>query len=103
MTLSSSARGKRRIHAKPNGLEIAACRPWLDAEIAAIRPRLIVCLGATAAHDLLGRQFRVTQRRGEVIHRPDGIDVTATVHPSSIPRAPDDTPGEGRWPSSCTT
>ena len=61
-------RGKRRIHAKPNGLEIAACRPWLDAEIQAVRPALVVCLGATAAQALLGRDFRVTRHRGEVTH-----------------------------------
>jgi DNA polymerase len=82
-------RGKRRIHAKPNGLEIAACRPWLDAEIETVRPRLIVCLGATAAQALLGRDFRVTRHRGEVIDRPDGTRVTATVHPSSILRIED--------------
>ncbi len=83
-------RGKRRIHAKPNGLEIAACRPWLDAEIEAVRPALIVCLGATAAQALLGRDFRVTRHRGEVLRRADGTAVTATVHPSSILRMPDE-------------
>jgi DNA polymerase len=83
-------RGKRRIHAKPNGLEVAACRPWLDAEIMAVRPQLIVCLGATAAQALLGRDFRVTKHRGEVIRLADGTPVTATVHPSSILREPDD-------------
>ncbi len=83
-------RGKRRIHAKPNGLEIAACRPWLDAEIAAVRPGLVVCLGATAAQALLGRDFRVTRHRGEVLSLPDGTRVTATVHPSSILRMPDE-------------
>jgi len=81
-------RGKRRIHAKPNGLEIAACRPWLDAEIEALRPDLVVCLGATAAQALLGRDFRVTKHRGEVLSLPDGTRVTATVHPSSILRMP---------------
>jgi DNA polymerase len=60
-------RGKRRIHKKPNAMEIAACRPWLDAEIAVVRPQVVVCLGATAAQDLLGRNFKVTQHRGELI------------------------------------
>lgn len=83
-------RGKRRIHKKPNAAEIAACRPWLDAEIAAIEPRVIVCLGATAAQTLLGRQFRVTQRRGELIESSLAPHVMATVHPSSILRAPDE-------------
>jgi DNA polymerase len=83
-------RGKRRIHAKPNGLEVAACRPWLDAEIAAVRPDLIVCLGATAAQALLGRDFRLTRHRGEVLRLDDGTPVTATVHPSSILRERDD-------------
>ena len=83
-------RGKRRIHKKPNAAEIAACRPWLDAEIAAIHPRVIVCLGATAAQALLGGQFRVTQHRGEWLKSPLAPLVMATVHPSSILRAPDD-------------
>jgi uracil-DNA glycosylase len=84
-------RGKRRIHKKPNAAEIAACRPWLDAEIAAIRPAVIVCLGATAAQALLGKDFRVTQQRGEFIESPLAPYVAATVHPSSILRAPDET------------
>jgi uracil-DNA glycosylase len=83
-------RGKRRIHKKPNAAEIAACRPWLDAEIAAIRPKIIVCLGATAAQSLLGKDFRVTQHRGEFIDSPLAPYVAATVHPSSILRAPDE-------------
>ncbi|HEY0382636.1 MAG TPA: UdgX family uracil-DNA binding protein [Candidatus Elarobacter sp.] len=83
-------RGKRRIHAKPKVIEIRACAPWLDSEIAAVKPRLIVALGATAAGALLGPAFRVTQRRGEVVSRPPGPSVVATVHPSSILRAPDD-------------
>ena len=83
-------RGKRRIHKKPNAVEIAACRPWLDAEIAALAPRVIVCLGATAAQALLGKDFRVTQRRGELVPSPLAPHVTATVHPSSILRAPDE-------------
>src|SRR3954470_6249290 len=82
-------RGKRRIHKKPNAMEIAACRPWLDAEIEAVRPEVIVCLGATAAQALLGKQFRVTKSRGEIIEA-EGKTMLATVHPSSILRAPDD-------------
>ncbi len=80
-------RGKRRIHAKPNAVEITACRPWLDAELDLIRPRVLVCLGATAAQALLGRAFRVTQHRGEWIESPLAPYVMATVHPSSILRA----------------
>ncbi len=83
-------RGKRRIHKKPNAAEIAACRPWLDAEIAAVQPKIIVCLGATAAQSLLGRDFRVTQHRGELLPSTLAPFVMATVHPSSILRAPDD-------------
>src|SRR3954465_4190819 len=82
-------RGKRRIHKKPNAMEIAACRPWLDAEIEAVRPDVIVCLGATAAQGLLGKQFRVTKSRGEIIEA-EGKPMLATVHPSSILRAPAD-------------
>jgi uracil-DNA glycosylase len=83
-------RGKRRIHKKPNAAEIVACRPWLDAEIARLRPRVIVCLGATASQALLGKQFRVTQHRGKFVDSPLAAYVTATVHPSSILRAPDE-------------
>jgi len=83
-------RGKRRIHKKPSAGEIAACRPWLETEIALVKPRAIVCLGATAAQALLGRQFRVTAHRGEFIPSPLATLVLATVHPSSILRAPDD-------------
>jgi len=82
-------RGKRRIHKKPTGIQIAACRPWLDEEIKAVRPKVIVCLGATAAQALLGRNFKVTQDRGKVIST-GAIPIIATVHPSSILRAPDD-------------
>ena len=82
--------GKRRIHKKPSLSEVAACRPWLEAEIAAVRPKIVVCLGATAAQALLGKDFRVTQRRGELIESPLASYVMATVHPSSILRAPDD-------------
>lgn len=83
-------RGKRRIHKKPNAVEIAACRPWLEAEIAVLKPKVVVCLGATAAQALLGRDFRVTQHRGEFVNSPLAPYVMATVHPSSILRAPDD-------------
>jgi DNA polymerase len=83
-------RGKRRIHKKPNAAEIAACRPWLDGEIAALHPEVIVCLGATAAQALLGGDFRVTQHRGEFVKSPLAVSVMATVHPSSILRAPDE-------------
>ncbi|SRR5581483_3400902 len=83
-------RGKRRLHKKPNAHEIRACRPWLNAEIAVVKPHAIVCLGATAAQALLGPQFRVTQHRGEWIDSPLAPRVMATVHPSSILRAPDD-------------
>lgn len=83
-------RGKRRIHQKPNAAEIAACRPWLDAEIAVVQPRIIVCLGATAAQALLGRDFRVTQHRGEFLQSALASVVMATVHPSAILRIPDE-------------
>jgi uracil-DNA glycosylase len=85
-------RGKRRLHAKPSSREIAACRPWLDAELELVRPRVIVCLGATAAQALLGRNFRVTKQRGEVLSGPYG-NVVATYHPAAVLRAPD---GEAR-------
>lgn len=83
-------RGKRRIHKKPNALEISACRPWLEAEIAVTRPEVVVLLGATAAQGILGRDFRVTQHRGEWVSSDVAPFVLATVHPSSILRAPDD-------------
>jgi DNA polymerase len=83
-------RGKRRIHAKPNAVEIAACRPWLDAELELVRPAVLVCLGATAAQALLGRAFRVTASRGRFAESPLAPRVMATVHPSSILRAPDE-------------
>ena len=83
-------RGKRRIHKKPNSAEIGACRPWLEAEIAVVKPDVIVALGATAAHSLLGPKFRVTKQRGEFIPSTLAPYVMATVHPSSILRAPDD-------------
>ena len=83
-------RGKRRIHKKPNSIEIAACRQWLDTEIALVKPDVIVCLGATAAQALLGRDFRVTEKRGQLLPFDTAQNVLATVHPSSILRAPDD-------------
>lgn len=83
-------RGKRRIHKKPNSREINACRPWLNAEIEAVKPRIIVLLGATAAQGVLGRDFRVTQHRGQWVPSELALFVTATVHPSAILRAPDD-------------
>jgi uracil-DNA glycosylase len=84
-------RGKRRIHQKPNWSELAACRPWLDAELEVVRPRVIVCLGATAAQSLLGKSFRVTRQRGEAIDaEPLAEWIVATIHPSSILRQRDD-------------
>ena len=83
-------RGKRRIHAKPNAAEIGACRVWLEVEIALVKPRVLVCLGATAAQALLGKSFKVSQQRGTVVPSPLAPIVSATVHPSSILRAPDD-------------
>lgn len=82
--------GKRRLHQKPNAAEIYACRPWLDAEIALVKPGMLVLLGATAAQALLGRDFRVSLQRGQFIERPGLPLMMATVHPSSILRAPDD-------------
>jgi uracil-DNA glycosylase family protein len=84
------ARGKRRLHKRPGAKHIRACRPWLDQEIAITKPKVIVCLGATAAQALLGANFRLTKHRGELFH-PEGLPpVTATIHPSAILRAPDD-------------
>jgi DNA polymerase len=82
-------RGKRRIHQKPNAAELAACRPWLDAELAVVQPRVLVCLGATAAQALLGRAFRVTKQRGTPVDSPLADVVVATIHPSAILRARD--------------
>ncbi len=84
------ARGKRRIHKKPNYSEISACRQWLDGEIAALQPEILVCLGATAAQALLGKDFSVTREHGKFVKSPLAPLVMATVHPSSILRAPDD-------------
>ena len=83
-------RGKRRIHKKPNSSHIQACRPWLDAEISVTRPRVIICLGATAAQSLLGRNFSVMKHRAEFVPSSLAPHVMATVHPSSILRAPDE-------------
>jgi DNA polymerase len=83
-------RGKRRLHKKPNSLEISACRPWLDAEIKAVKPEVVVLLGATAAQGIMGNQFRVTKQRGQWAQSNIAPLVMATVHPSSILRAPDD-------------
>ncbi len=83
-------KGKRRLHKKPNGREIAACRPWLKAELEVLKPKVLVCLGATAAQALLGKDFRVSQRRGEFVESALAERVVATVHPSSILRAPDE-------------
>lgn len=82
-------RGKKRIHQKPAPGEVRACAPWLHAEIAAVRPAALLCMGATAAQALLGPRFRVTERRGELVAAPWAPVVMATVHPSSILRAPD--------------
>jgi DNA polymerase len=83
-------RGKRRIHKKPDASEISACRPWLEAEISLIKPKMIVCLGATAAQAILGHAYRVTKERGKFVEHPWAPCVTATVHPSAILRAPDE-------------
>lgn len=83
-------RGKRRLHEKPNAQQVRACRPWLEAEITTMRPRLLVLMGATAAQSVLGPTFRVTQHRGKRLPTPLGVPAVATVHPSSILRAPDD-------------
>ena len=83
-------RGKRRIHKKPNSREIAACRPWLEAELRVVRPGLLVCLGATAAQSIFGPTFRVTRDRGKVLESELAPKVVATVHPSSLLRQPDE-------------
>jgi len=86
---SPAPRGKRRIHKKPRSSEINACRPWLDAELQSVKPEVLVCLGATAAQALLGRDFSVTRQRGQLVESTLAPNVVATVHPSSILRAPD--------------
>ena len=88
-TPSPRAGSKVRIHAKPNAAEIKACRPWLESELEVVRPEVVVCLGATAAQALLGRTFKVTQQHGQWVEWPYEPRATATVHPSSILRAPD--------------
>lgn len=82
-------RGKKRIHQKPKTIEIRACEPWLEAELRKVRPQIVVALGATAAQALLGNAFRLTKHRGEILASPLAPKVLATVHPSSILRAPD--------------
>jgi DNA polymerase len=82
-------RGKRRIHKKPSDSEIAACKPWLWAELANIHPQLIVCLGATAARAVIGKEHRLLKERGHFFPHPMAMGVTATVHPSAILRVPD--------------
>ena len=89
-------RGTRRIHQKPSWGEVAACRPWLDAELEVVRPEALVLLGATAAQALLGRSFRVTRQRGEPVESTLAPLVVATIHPSAILRAPDETRGQER-------
>jgi uracil-DNA glycosylase len=84
------SKGKRRIHAKPAPMEIAACLPWLEAELDVVKPAALVCLGATAAQALLGPKFRVTRQRGEWVSARWAPHVMATVHPSAILRAPDE-------------
>src|SRR5882762_7554473 len=83
-------RGKRRIHQKPNSREIAACRPWLEAELRLVEPKLVVCLGSTAGQTIFGPSFRVTKERGKVLSSHLAPKVVATVHPSSLLRQPDE-------------
>ena len=83
-------RGKRRIHKKPSAGEANACRPWLEAELAIIRPEILVCLGATAAQSVFGPEYRVTRERGKFVKHKWAPEATSTVHPSAILRAPDD-------------
>ena len=82
-------RGKRRIHKKPRASEVKACRPWLEAELRAVRPAIVVCLGATAAQSLLGSAFRLMQQRGQIVSSALAPQVVATIHPSAVLRAPD--------------
>src|SRR4030081_2884452 len=83
-------RGKRRLHEKPNAQQVRACRPWLESEIATVKPQIVVLLGGTAAPSVMGPGFRVSRQHGEVMESPLGVPVLATVHPSSILRASDD-------------
>jgi DNA polymerase len=82
--------GKRRLHQKPNAAEITACDPWLRSELMLIKPRILVCLGATATQSLIGKQFRVTQMRGQWLDSPLAEKTIATIHPSAILRTPDE-------------
>lgn len=82
-------RGKRRIHAKPSGIEVSACRPWLEAELVSIEPELVVCLGATAAQSLMGPRFRITAERGKFFPHRWAKELVATVHPSAVLRSPE--------------
>jgi DNA polymerase len=86
-------RGKRRIHKKPRASEIKACRPWLEAELRAVKPSVIVCLGATAAQSVFGSQFKLMQQRGQILTSTLAAQALATIHPSAVLRAPD---SEGR-------
>jgi uracil-DNA glycosylase family protein len=81
--------GKRRLHAKPSSREIAACRPWLEAEIQIVSPRIIVCLGSTASQSLMGRSFRITRQRGQILATPNDLPLISTWHPSALLRSPD--------------
>jgi uracil-DNA glycosylase len=90
-------RGKRRIHQKPNSREIAACRPWLEAELRIVRPKLVVAMGATAAQTIFGPSFRVTRERGKVLSSKIAPRVVATVHPSSLLRQPDEASREREY------
>jgi DNA polymerase len=81
-------RGKRRIHAKPTGVEISSCRPWLEAELFVVKPKLVVCLGATAAQSLMGRDFRITTERAKFFPHRWADELVATIHPSAILRTP---------------
>jgi uracil-DNA glycosylase len=83
-------KGKRRLHQKPNRQEVAACRPWLEAEIRLVAPKIVLCLGATAAQAVIDPKIKVTQFRGKVVRTPEGLTAMATVHPSSILRQPDE-------------
>jgi DNA polymerase len=87
---------KRRLHKKPNAAQVRACNPWLREELRLVHPKLVVALGSTAAQALLGNRFRVTEHRGEVVHSEWAGPVIATVHPSSVLRAPDEARAEAR-------
>ena len=90
-------RGKRRIHQKPNSREIAACRPWLEAELRVVKPKLVVAMGATAAQTIFGPSFRVTRERGKLLSSKLAPRVLATVHPSSLLRQPDEASREREY------